>query len=261
MKTRKPLAILLALVMALSLLVPALAADGTPLISPNPNATTYPTVEAGVYEIQKYGNLTLDILPDVLLDAGYEYGDILTVTINDTAQEMPFGTNYSDVQNGEPVICNYKGALVIAINMGDLATTLGLATKNPDTNEWIFPEGTTIADIKVTIDMAEKAGYLDEYLMNQLERTDNREDYSSDAVFANFRPVVGVPSLYRTSSPVDNGIGRAAYADDLIEKAGVKAVLNLANSDEAIEEFIAKEGFDSPYYASLFKDGKVIAHL
>ena len=37
--------------------------------------------------------------------------------------------------------------------------------------------------------MKEPGGYHDQYLIHQLTRTDNRADYSSDAVFANFRNV------------------------------------------------------------------------
>ena len=65
--------------------------------------------------------------------------------------------------------------------------------------------------------------------------------------------------LYRTSSPVNNELGRAAYADDLIEAAGVQTVVNLADSDEAIQGYLAAEDYDSPYYQSLYEAGNVIA--
>ena len=65
--------------------------------------------------------------------------------------------------------------------------------------------------------------------------------------------------LYRTSSPVNPEIGRASYADDLIEKAGVQTVINLADDDAAIQGYFAAEGFDSPYYKGLYEGGHVIA--
>ena len=69
--------------------------------------------------------------------------------------------------------------------------------------------------------MAEKAGYLEEYEIRNIDslRTNERDDYASDEVFANFRPVVmgdilaGI--LYRSSSPVNPELGRNSYADKL----------------------------------------------
>ena len=60
--------------------------------------------EADVTEIQKYGNLVLSLKGSELLEAGYTYGDITTVTINGNEYEMPVGSNYSDVDQGS-MIC------------------------------------------------------------------------------------------------------------------------------------------------------------
>ena len=83
--------------------------------------------------------------------------------------------------------------------------------------------------------MGEKGGYYDEWLIHQLVRTNNREDYKhlSDAEFANFRNVattgMGKNALYRSSSPINDEIGRNTYADKAAEAAGVKTFMNLAN--------------------------------
>ena len=81
---KKTLSLLLSLVLMLSLALPASAAE-----------TEYPTLEGGVTEIQKYGNIVLDIDPADLKDGGYTYGDLLTVTVNGTGYDMPLCTNYS----------------------------------------------------------------------------------------------------------------------------------------------------------------------
>ena len=75
---KKTLSLLLSLVLMLSLALPASAAE-----------TEYPTLEGGVTEIQKYGNIVLDIDPADLKDGGYTYGDLLTVTVNGTGYDMP----------------------------------------------------------------------------------------------------------------------------------------------------------------------------
>lgn len=91
--------------------------------------------------------------------------------------------------------------------------------------------------------MAEKAGYLEEYEIRNIDslRTNERDDYASDEVFANFRPVVmgDIPAgiLYRSSSPVNPELGRNSYADKLAEAAGIKTVLNLADSLEVLEAY------------------------
>ncbi len=204
-------------------------------------------VVGSVAAVEKYGNLDLDIKPEVLYTAGFELGDVLGVTVNGQSLEIPFCTAYSDVNTGENVVRDNQESdiLVVAINMGDFAGTYGVEK----------------GDI-VTFTLAEKAGYLGQYQAHQLERTNERDDYASDEVFANFRAItvgdIAEGVLYRTSSPVNPEIGRASYADDLIEKAGVKTVVNLADDDEAVQGYFAAEGFDSPYYKSLYEAGSVV---
>lgn len=84
-KTVRIFASILVAIMVLSLSVTALAEEN------------YADVVGTVVEIQKYGNLVLDIKPKALYDAGYEVGDMLKVIIGDNVLEIPFGTSYSDV--------------------------------------------------------------------------------------------------------------------------------------------------------------------
>ena len=68
---KKVVSLLLSVVLMVGLVLPASAAE-----------TSYPTFESGVQEIQKYGNIVLDVEPKKLQEAGYDYGDILAVTID-----------------------------------------------------------------------------------------------------------------------------------------------------------------------------------
>ena len=88
--------------------------------------------------------------------------------------------------------------------------------------------------------------------------SDDRADFASDVVFANFRPVTE-GKLYRSASPIDNKANRAHYADDLIQETGVQTVMNMADTPENIVAFIAAEDYDSPYYRELFENGRVFA--
>ena len=115
---------------------------------------------------------------------------------------------------------------------------------------------------KVIFSMLEKEGYLSEYLLHQLKRTNERNDYASDSIFANFRSIAttGIKPglLYRSSSPVNNEIGRAAYANGLAEAVGINTMINLSDSEEDIKAYFEAEGFNSDYYKSLYDAGKVI---
>ena len=228
--------------------------------------TVITEVTSSVKEIQKYGNLVLTIEKKDLDAMGAEYGDVFTVSFQDTEVYAPYCTNYSDVDLGSIVLRNDGETLILAINMGDFATTFSIAEKvsNPDkTYKWIFEEGKTMEDISLLLTLTGKGEYRDEWLIHQLSRTDNREDYSSDAAFANFREIkggnIGEGALFRSSSPINNEIGRAKYADALVKENGIRTVMNLADSEESILSYMEKEDFASPYYASLFENGDVIA--
>ena len=224
------------------------------------------TLDSSVNDIQKYGNLVLSITKSDMDSIGAEYGDVFTVDLGDQVLEAPYCTSYSDVEIGDLVLRNDGDGIILAINMGDFASSYGIATKvsNPDkTYQWVFEEGKKLEDITLSLILTGKGEYRDQYLIHQLSRTNEREDYSSDAVFANFREIVGGDlgsgALFRSSSPVNNEIGRAMYADKLAEENKINTVMNLADSSDAVEGYFKEEGFASPYYKSLYENGQVIA--
>ena len=234
--------------------------------------TTEPVVEevkaleSSVNDIQKYGNLVLSITKSDMDSIGAEYGDVFTISLGDETLEAPYCTSYSDVDLGNLVLRNDGDIMILAINMGDFASTYGIATKvtNPDkTYEWVFEEGKKLEDVTLSLVLSGKGEYRDQYLIHQLSRTNDRNDYSSDAVFANFREIkggnLGSCALYRSSSPVNNEIGRAKYADKLAEESKINTVMNLADSSDVVEGYFKEEGFASPYYKSLYENGQVIA--
>ncbi len=66
------------------------------------------SIEAGIYSINKYGNIILTISPESMLELGYEPADIVLVKVGDVEMEMPVGTSYSDADSGEPICCFKK---------------------------------------------------------------------------------------------------------------------------------------------------------
>lgn len=223
-------------------------------------------LNSAVKDIQKYGNLVLSITKSDMDSIGAEYGDVFTINLGSQAVEAPYCTSYSDVDLGNLVLRNDGDMMILAINMGDFASTYGIATKvtNPDKSyQWVFEEGKKLEDVTLSFVLTGKGEYRDQYFIHQLSRTNERNDYSSNAIFANFREIVGGNlgdgALYRSSSPVNNEIGRAKYADELAEENKINTVMNLADNAESITGYFKQEGFASPFYKNLYENGQVIA--
>ena len=104
------------------------------------------------------------------------------------------------------------------------------------------------------------------YKALNLKYSKNRDDYSSDTVFANFRNVkvgnIKEGILYRGASSIDNSFGRAKYVDKLIEEVGVKFDVDLTDNDDKIKRHFSKKDFASNYFKSLYESGKtVLLHM
>ena len=223
------------------------------------------TFETGILQIRKHGNIELEISSEALLGMGYEYGDVISVTMGGKTIDLPLCSAYSDV-DANKLVCraltngteDEKNAM-LAINMGDLATDLGIAKKAKIEEEpgyrWDFLVETPV---KVTVSLKEKGGYADEYMMRKLVRTDARADYPhlTDEQYANFRCVettgMGKGILYRSSSPVNPEMNRSREADEALNRAGVATILDLADSEAKIKSY---EGSQTSY----FMQRKVIA--
>ncbi|MBE6928295.1 MAG: hypothetical protein E7467_07415 [Ruminococcaceae bacterium] len=210
----------------------------------------------------KYGNVYTNCAAENFVnDLGLSYGDLATVKFLDQELILPVVPDYSYVDSGKPALLvakneqgNPTGYAFMAINMGNFLETYGIATKGTDENGnwfWTACEGVEFP-IVVTFELYEKEGYMAEYLLHELSRTNNREDYAdlTDEEFANFREVtttgMGDDVLYRSSSPINPELGRNTYADAAAQAAGVKTFVNLADSKEEAEAY---EGFAETYYS------------
>ena len=243
-------ALVLVLVMLLTLFVGCNKPDGTKDNSGNPDHTVNPTIAEPVqitttiHEIAKHGNLILYMYGSDLFDKGFAHGDIVEIAIGEKKWEVPLCTSYSDVDNGEAVLraTGETDGVVLAINMGDFATTAGIAQKTVTQEDpgyrWDY---LMESPVQITITLKEKGGYREQWLIRQLVRTNERTDYPhlSDEEFANFRVIsttgMGVNKLYRSSSPINPQLGRNTYADKAAEKTGIITVVNLADPSNTYE--------------------------
>ena len=130
-------------------------------------------ISGEIIEVSKYGNTYIDVTTDALLEE-FALGDIVEISVNGNTIVAPVVTSYSDVDNGSPLVKVDGENVEVALSYADFAGTYGAGV------------GTGM-----TITLFEKEGYLAEYQVRHLERTDVREDYESDEVFANFRALSG----------------------------------------------------------------------
>ena len=215
------------------------------------------TAHADLNSISKYGNVYIDVKCEDFLSLGYTLGDMITVSFLGVSMDIPFCSSYSDVDVGSAAILarDEDEYIVIAINMGDFATTYGIAVKTTYEDKsftWDYAEGVQ-GPVEFCVSLKEAGAYLDQFELHRLTRTNERGDYAdqTDAQFANFRVVdttgMGANRLYRSASPINPEIGRNTYADAALREAGVTHVVNLADTKEAAMAF---EGFADTYYST-----------
>ena len=192
----------------------------------------------------------LDISIDDFNKLGFEYGDSVSLAFSNgfKMEDIPYYNGYY-VEAYAPLLVSYPGAddVKATVNYGDdLWITAGL-NESDTCNVTLF----------------EKGKYYDIQKANDIHYSDNRDDYPSDEVFANYRNIttgnIKEGILYRSASPCDNIHNRASYTDKLISKDSIGCIVDLADNDEKIQEFIASDDFDSPYFLGKYQDSDVLA--
>ena len=197
----------------------------------------------------EFGGVYLKMTIDEFNAEGFVYGDSVRVAFSNgyTLDDLPYFNGYYTL-TGDPLLIAYPGYDYIkaAINNGDdLWTVAGLS--EDDTAE---------------ITIAEQGRYADIQDARDIHYEDDRSLFPSDEAFANFRNITvgdikeGV--VYRSASPCDDQHKRATYVDALISAAGVRCILDLADSDEKIGGYLSADGFACPYFLSLYEAGNVI---
>ena len=204
-------------------------------------------VQANVIKIEKYGHAVLDITTADFIAAGYDLGDIVCVSFGTYEYTMPFYDGYySNPKNLMLRGSTLEDYIAVCINYGDFSSEKNI----------------NIGDT-ARITMSEKAGMRDIQELYSLQYSNNLNDYSDAETFTNFRAVtagrIKEGKLYRTASPINNENGRANFANNFIESVGVATVLNLSDSYQDVEKYLANTNCNSEYYRNLYANGKVIA--
>ena len=197
----------------------------------------------------EFGGCFTDKTIDEFNALGFKYGDSINAEFSNgyVLKDIPYYNGYYSQVN-EALLVAYPGyeAVKLCINNGaDLWIEAGLK------------EGDTV---DITLNKAAK--YLEVQEARDIHYEDDRSLYESDVQFANFRSLTGgklkAGLLYRSASPCDNQHNRAPYVDSLMKEADIAYILDLADDEEKIQEYRNADNFNSPFFTSLYEDGKVL---
>ncbi len=256
-----PAAVLILFILTLSVS----ACAGTPKPDTRPELKDYPTQHES-----EFGGVYIEISIDDFNKLGFTYGDSVDVVFSNgyKLEDIPYYNGYY-VDAGDPLLIAYPGYDYIkaAVNYGDdLWETAGLKAGpggEPIERQSLWLNADLDEHSTATITLHEQGKYADVQEARDIHYSDERSDFDSDVIFANFRTIrmgaIGENKLYRSASPCDNQHKRAPFVDKLIEEAKIGAILNLSDSDAKIEGYLQQDDFDSPYFHSLYDGGKVFA--
>ncbi|MBO6076739.1 MAG: tyrosine-protein phosphatase [Fibrobacter sp.] len=174
----------------------------------------------------------------------FEIGDMVMVAfVGYDTLEMAVAASTSDVPIAQFVLSAINGNdyMYMSVHNGKLAEILGISVEN--------------SPVEVIVSMKEKGGHLLglDIMRNAHYMDTYPESYPELTIeeYANFREVrttgIGKNKLYRSSSPIDHGLGRNYYADSLAQEAGVATFINLADSENSGTSY---KGYETTYYST-----------
>lgn len=212
--------------------------------------TVLSTEELPVIHEEKFHGAYAEITIDDFIALGFDFGDSCDISFSNgfSLTDVPFYNGYY-AKFGEPIISGYPEYPYIDICFNDVSSFWQQAG---------LSEGDT-----VVITLHEKGKFISTQEAFSLTFSNEREEFESDAIFANYREMSGgrlkSGILYRGASPCDNEYMRAPYVDALLKDSGVNFVLDLADSDENISGYCEQDDFTSEYFKSLYDNGQVAA--
>lgn len=215
------------------------------------------SLEVDVLGVNVYGEIELNISSGDFRDAGYEVGDLATVTILDNSYDLVISDQYPFVPYGDLFIWVGDDSkhvfLVGRMRMFLDATQIGHRVQDVDGSiNWDYPNELDESSIHIQLNKKHFDSVIAD--ASKLSRTYQREDYESDQVYANFRMIscgnIKPGVLYRSCSPIDNYLRRSRFADALCADVGINTFLNLCDSDALLNKYLSVNANSSPYYVS-----------
>lgn len=207
-----------------------------------------PEVTVTVAEDTKFGSALMAITPEAFAQAGFSLGDSVDISFSNgySLTDIPFYNGFY-VKNNAPVVVAYPGFDNVRITLNNTGIWHAADLSEGDT-------------VTVRLNKVQKYASIQQTL-GQAYSFDITQ-YGSIAQFCNFRALSGgnlkENFLYRGASPVDNSRNRAPHTDRLLEENGIGFVLDLADSGENMQKYLADAAFASPYTAALYASDCVV---
>ncbi len=204
-------------------------------------------VEYTISKNTDFGSVDLAVTIEDFNNSGFAYGDSLDVLFSsgETLMDIPYYNGYY-VKTGMPLVVGYPGykSIVIARNNDPLWDKLNLT------------EGGT-----AKICIREKGKYAANQEAFSMAYTDERNDYSSDESFANYRSLTGgcikPKTFFRGASSIDDQHKRAGTVDKLIKKQGIRFDLDLSDNEEKIKTYLKNDSKAKDYlFTKLYSENK-----
>ena len=201
-----------------------------------------PMLKGKISSYNEFGAAMLDFTETDMAKAGFQLGDVISITIGDKEIIMPYYDGFY-TRNGEYLCVAYPTYPSICFTANNIG---------------VPKELTGLEGHDVVVRMKEKGGRLDVQQAMSMKYTNLRDEYSiSDAAFANARAVsagkIASGILHRSSSPFCNDIERAYYVSEYLQQEKVRTVLNLADTKEKMSTYDMP-----PYSHQLYNEGNVI---
>lgn len=205
--------------------------------------------QAKIEEDAKFHSANLPEISQSSFEAlGFALGDSCTVSFSNGKiyDDVPYYNGYY-VKNGAPVIVAYPGNSCLLVTLSNVG---------------IWEAAELSSSVSVTITLKEKGKYLTTQEALSQSYSLDRSTYSSDEEFSNFRSLKGgrlkENLLYRGASPFDNSRNRAEITDSLLEKNGIKTIVDLADDEEDMVAYKEDTTYSFPYSESLYETGSVV---
>lgn len=180
---------------------------------------------------------------------GFSLGDSVDLRFSTGASfpDVPVYDGYYARRGEMLVVCRGRQVRIQRNSGADVFVECGLAD-----------DESPFVDVKLN----ERGRYLVRQKKLRLTYSDERADYASDAVFANFRAMKGGNLagglVYRGASPCIDRHGRASFASGLMSSAGVKFVIDLADSADVLKKSYGDATLNAPYWKKLYAEGAVL---
>ncbi len=208
----------------------------------NGDTNNEPMLKGKISSYNEFGAAMLDFTETDMAKAGFQLGDVISITIGDKEIIMPYYDGFY-TRNGEYLCVAYPTYPSICFTANNIG---------------VPKELTGLEGHDVVVRMKQKGGRLDVQQALSMKYTNLRDEYSiSDAAFANARAVsagkIASGILHRSSSPFCNDIERAYYVSEYLQQEKVRTVLNLADTKEKMSTYDMP-----PYSHQLYNEGNVI---